>query len=240
MLLLDRPFDDAQLGATVELDLRNVGPRVWPRVLSECRSPDLSLYHLTVASLEGIERLRSVKRLTLKWATKVSDLSPVFKLRGLTSLSIFDVPKVRNLDGIEALTELASLKLSGSRGALTPKMRLASLEPVTRIPGLTRFSLANARLDTDDITVLARCSTLRYLSLPNQFERRQFAFLAKRMNHSLAQPITAGFETNLECKKCHGHKFMFAGRRMPFLCRSCDAVRHDKYLSEFERLVHDA
>ena len=240
MLLLDRPFDGALLGGDVELDLRNIGPKVWPRLLSECRSPDLRLYHVTVTSLEGIERLNTVKRLTLEWAPKVSDLSPLFKLRALTSLSIFDVPKARALDGIEELTGLISLSLSGSRGALTPKMRLTSLEPITRISGLTRFSLANASVENDDITVLARCLALEHLSLSNQFERSQVAFLAKKMNHRLVEPISAGFETNLECEKCRGHKFMFAGRRMPILCRSCDATRFEKLLSEFERLVRDA
>ncbi len=239
-LLLDRPFDDAEFNGAAELDLRNIGPKVWPRVLAGCRSKALRLYHVTLPSLEGIERLDSVEDLAIEWVPKLTDLSPVFKLRGLTSLSVFDVPKVRHLDGIEELTGLTSLKLSGNRGSLTPKMQLSTLEPVTRIPGLTRFSLTNARLDDDDITVLARCSKLEHLHLSSQFERGQRAFLAKRLNHQLAEPITAGFGTNIECSKCHGGKFIFSGRRMPILCPSCDRARYEKHLAEFERLVQDA
>jgi hypothetical protein len=240
MLLLDRPFSEVQLAESEVLDLRNVGAKVWPTVLSICRASDLRLYHLTMPSLEGIERLISAKRLTLEWASKISDLNPVLKLRELTSLSIFDFPKLRHLDGIEALTDLNELQLSGSRGAITPPLRLASIEPVTRIPSLAKFSLANAKLDDDDVTALARCSSLKHLQLSNQFERAQVAFLAKRLNPQLAEPLAAFFDTNLKCEKCNGHKIMFVGRRMPVLCRSCDSVRFEKYVSEFERLVDAA
>jgi hypothetical protein len=60
------------------------------------------------------------------------------------------------------------------------------------------------------------------------------------MNRRLVEAISAGFETTLACEKCHGRKYMFSGRRMPILCRSCDKARFEKYSSEFKRLVRDA
>ena len=123
-----------------------------------CRASDLSLYHLTLSSLEGIECLVNTRQLTLEWASKIDDLGPVFRLHQLTSLSIFDFPKLRHLDGIA----------------------------------------------------------------------------------SLAEPLAAYFDTNLKCEACHGPRFMFVGRRMPVLCRSCDSVQFARRVAEFERLVHDA
>lgn len=240
MLLLDRPFEEAQLGANAELDLRNIAPKVWPVLLSECCSTDLRLYHITLPSLEGIERLASVRRLTLEWATKISDIAPVYKLRHLVSLSIFDFAKLRHLDGIESLTELEELNLSGSRGALTPRLKLSSIAPVERLRSLVSFSLTNAQLDDDDITVLARCANLRDLNLSRQFERKQVAFLAKRLNAQLVEPLSAYFATNLKCETCDGNKVMFNGRRMPVLCRTCDSGRFERHVAEFERLVRDA
>lgn len=240
MFLLDRPFSEAQLAESAQLDLRDVGAKVWPTVLSLSQASDIRLYHLTLPSLEGIERLKGAKRLTLEWASKITDLKPVFKLGALTGLSISDFPKLKHLDGIELLSELTELNLSGSRGATTPPLRLASIEPVTRLPRLATFSLVNAKLDDDDIAVLARCSGLRHLRLSNQFERAQVAFLASRLNPQLAEPLTAYYDTNLKCETCNGHKAMFIGRRMPILCRSCDAVQFERRVSEFERLVHDA
>jgi hypothetical protein len=240
MLLLDRPFEEAQLGANAELDLRNISPKVWPTLLSGCRSTDLRLYHITLPSLDGIEQLASVRRLTLEWATKIADIAPVYKLRNVVSLSIFDFAKLRHLDGIEALTELTELNLSGSRGALTPRLKLSSIAPVGRLKNLVSFSLTNARLDDDDITVLARCANLRELNLSRQFERKQIAFLAKRLNPQLVEPLTAYFATNLKCETCADNKVMFSGRRMPVLCRTCDGERFERYVSEFERLARDA
>ncbi len=240
MLLLDRPFLESQLAECAELDLRNVGAKVWPTVLSLCQAADLRLYHITLPSMEGIERLVGVRHLTLEWATKISDVSQVFRLRNLTSLSIFDFPKLRHIDGIAELTELKELNFSGSRGAITPRLQLSSIEPVVRIPGLSKFSLVNAQLADDDITALAHCSALKHLHLSNQFERAQVAFLAKRLNQQLVNPLTSYYEISLQCKTCSAHTFMFVGRRMPTLCRFCDSKRFEKLVLEFERLVDDA
>jgi hypothetical protein len=158
----------------------------------------------------------------------------------LTCLSVFDFAKLRALDGIESLDELVELNLSGSRGALMPRLKLVSIEPVTRLRRLASFSLMNAQLDDDDVSILARCSNLKHLTLSQQFERSQIAYLAKHLNGQLAKPLSACFPMNLKCNKCNANKFMFAGRRMPVLCRSCDKKRFERHESEFDRLVRDA
>lgn len=240
MLLLNRQFDEAQLGASDELDLRNISSKVWPAVLSSCRAPSLRLYHIAFDSLDGIERLTAVRNLSLEWAPKIVEISPLFELRKLRCLSIFDFAKLRALDGIEALDQLVELNLSGSRGALTPRMKLASIEPVTRLRRLVSLSLTNVQLDDDDVSILARCSNLKHLVLSQQFERRQIAYLAKRLNGQLTEPLSACFPTNLKCEKCNAHKYMFTGRRMPTLCPSCDKKRFERLESEFDCLVRDA
>lgn len=240
ILLLDRPFPERQLDGSAELDLRNVSAQVWPLVLSRCEAIELRLYHLTLRSLEGIDALINTRRLTLEWATKIEVLGPVFKLYSLTHLSIVEFPQLRRLDGIEALSELVELNLSGSLGGGSSPLRLASIEPVSRISKLTKLSLMNTKLESDDITSLAQCSHLRHLKLSNQFERAQVAFLASRLNEQLVEPLTAYVSTHLRCEKCNGLKSMFVGRRMPFLCRTCDSPRFEKLASEFEQMVIDA
>jgi len=240
MLLLDRPFEETALRVSPQLDLRNIGSKVWPIVLSNCRTTDLRLYHITLPSIEGIERLSSVKHLALEWATKVSDISPIFKLERLTTLSIFDFSKLRQLEGIGTLESLCELNLSGSRGALTPKLKLTSIEPVTQLRGLVSFSLTNAQLDDDDITSLVHCKTLKHLSLSNQFERVQVAYLAKHLNSQLMEPLSACRETHIKCESCGSNKSMFTGRRMPILCGLCDEGRFQRHIEEFEQMVHSA
>jgi hypothetical protein len=240
MILVDRPFSDLELAESPSLDLRNVAPSAWQRILYACRAHDLRLYHITLKSLEGIERLEKTKELTLEWATKIDSIAPAFRLKHLTRLSVFDFPKLRLIAGIEGMTELTDVSLSGSRGAVDPPLRLATIEPVSRIPNLISFSLANARLEDDDITSLARCAQLRHLHLSNQFDRSQFAYLASRLNAQLETPITSHTEASLLCKHCDSKQVMFAGRRMPFLCRACDRPKFEKLVGEFEALVRGA
>lgn len=239
-LLLDKEFQEHELAERNKLDLRNISTKVWPVVLSRCIATELRLYNIKLPTLDGIETLTTTRRLTLEWANKIESLEPVFKLKGLTHLTIGDFPKLHRLDGIETLSELTELHLSGNSGGGTSPLRLESIESVSRIPDLTTLSIANVKLDTDDITSLARCSNLRHLSLTNQFHRAQVAFLANRLNAQLAEPLTAQVKTHLRCVRCDGCTSMFTERRMPFLCPVCDAPRFEKLTRQFEQMVVEA
>lgn len=240
VLLLDKTYSVQQLSESLELDLRNVGIKVWPKVVSNCRASTLRLYHITLSDLDGIETLTATKTLELEWATKIETLLPVFQMRELESLSIYDFPKVKNLDGIEELSKLRELNLSGSRGALTPKLSIQSIAPVSKIPNLTSLSLTNAVLEDDDITKLARCSQLRHLKLSNQFDRAQVAYLAKHLNEQLVEPLSSHIASNIKCKTCNGNQTMLIGRRMPMLCQACNDKQFTRYVDEFNQLVGSA
>lgn len=237
MILVNNPFSDIDIEESSELDLRNIGAANWPRLLSCCRAKNLRLYHITLKSLDGIENLAETKELTMEWATKIEKLDPIFRLQNLSKLSVFDFPKLRELSGIENLNKLCELNLSGSRGAIDPPLRLATIDPVTRIPNLVSLSLANARLEDDDITCLSRCRNLRNLHLSKNFDRGQYAFLAKHLNGQLDSPLTAHITSGIRCDHCGSDKAMFIGRRMPLLCRKCDARKFSKLEQEFENLV---
>lgn len=58
MILMDREFSPEQLSSKKALDLRNINASAWKAILSQCVAVDLSLYHVTVTSLEGIDRLQ--------------------------------------------------------------------------------------------------------------------------------------------------------------------------------------
>lgn len=239
-LLLDREFAEHELAERNELDLRNISAKVWPVILSRCMATELRLYNIKLPTLDGIETLIRTRQLRLEWATKIESLEPVFRLKGLTHLTIGDFPKLRRLDGLETLSELTELHLSGNVGGGSAPLRLDSIESVSRIPNLARLSIANMKLETDDISSLARCSNLRYLSLTNQFQGTQVAFLAGKLNAQLAEPLTAHVKTHLRCVKCDAFTSMFTGRRMPFLCPVCDAPRFEKLTQQFEQMVVDA
>ncbi|WP_220800377.1 hypothetical protein [Mitsuaria sp. WAJ17] len=240
MLLLDNDYSERQLSESLELDLRNIGSKVWHKVLSNCRASNLRLYHITLSALDGIESLTATRTLELEWATKIETLLPVFAMRRLESLSIYDFPKLRELDGIEELSELKELKLSGSRGALTPKLRLQSIAPVCKIQNLTSLALTNLALGDDDVAKIAKCTQLRHLKLSNQFERAQVAYLAKHLNEQLVEPLTSHVVSGIKCKTCDGNLAMFIGRRVPMLCQTCNRKQFTRYVDEFSQLVASA
>ena len=240
MLLLDKEFTNEQLSETIQPDSRNISALVWERVTSYCQAKQLRLYHIKLKDLDGIQRLIKTTHLTLDWATKIECLAPVFQMNQLKYLSVTDFSKLSDISGINSLNSLTELKLSGNQGSLSPKLRLASIAPVVNINNLESFELANASLDDDDITPLASCSKLRHLHLSNQFDRKQVAFLARRLNHQLEEPLTSNINVRIPCTKCGAKKYMFIGRRMPCLCKLCDAVRFEKLDCEFAELIDKA
>lgn len=240
IVLLNQPFSDEIISGSNELDLRNIGPIAWPRVLGHCRATELRLYHLTIKSLDGIERLTQTKELSLEWATKIEELKPIFQLTTLHKLSVFDFPKIKALNGIEQLNNLVELNISGNLGSLNPPLNINSIEPVTLLTNLSSFSMRNTNLLDDDIRFLSKCSNLKHLNLSNKFDRKQFAFLAKVLNSQLQEPIRAYSATTMRCGHCGNNKVMFTGRKMPFLCQKCDLRKFEKHENEFKEMVESA
>jgi Leucine-rich repeat (LRR) protein len=238
IVLMDREFSRESLGELDALDLRNIKDGSWETVLSACRADELRLYHIMMQSIDGIERLRTTSRLSMEWANKITDLSPVFKMSWLKYLFLSDFPKLADIEGIGSLQNVTELHLSGNRGSLQPPLRMVSVQPISKLSNLETLTLVNLRLENDDITFLASLPKLRDLALAiNGFDRKQFAYLAKRLNPQLHSPITASKKMNSSCPKCGNSLFFFVGKRMPYLCRSCENERFEKLTLQFENLM---
>lgn len=234
--LMDRDYSRENLREEGALELRNIKDAVWETILSTCRASELHLYHVMLRLLVGIERLRNTSRLSLEWANRITGLAPVFQMPWLEYLFVINVSLLRNIEGIEALQNLISLHLSGDPDGLNPPLRLASIKPIAKLSRLEELTLENIRLD-DEISFIASFPRLRELNLATRFERKQCAYLAKRLNAQLDQPTRASTVTNISCRNCGNPLFAFRGRRMPILCKDCDDKRFDKLTQEFEILT---
>jgi hypothetical protein len=234
VVLLDRVHCDEDLSSVQVLDARNVDSRGFSEILERSQATDLRIYHIKIGSLDGIDCLHSVTTLRLEWANKVTSLRPVYNMSGLCELQIVDFSRLENVAGIEKLTGLRRLVLAG--GVWKP-LRLASIRPVASIHDLQELTLLNTHLEDDDITCLAALRHLKSLTLSNQFDRAQVAMLARHLNPQLSAPLGASIPSHLTCPSCSGTKHMFAGRRMPFLCPTCERARFDRLTHEFEAIV---
>jgi hypothetical protein len=238
IVLMDRDFPPETLGAEESLDLRNITDDAWAKVLSYCAATELRLYGITLRSLTGIDTLRTVSRLEIMWANKLTDIFPIFQMPWLENLSLSDLPLLRSIDGIEALQNLTELHLSGNLGSLHPPLRLDSATPIAKLTKLERLELHNIRLEDRDIAFIASAlPNLRALELSNAFDRAQFAYLAKRLNAQLEEPIAAYIKLKITCSKCGESLYLFTGRRMPILCKHCDLDRFEKLSRQFEELI---
>lgn len=238
MILMNQRFAPEQLERQPALDLRNIDKKSWELILSRTEAVELRLYHLTTNSLSGIEKLHKTLRLAIEWATKVSDLAPVFRMEWLQSLRVSDFRLLRSIAGIERLQGLTELHLSGNLGSLTPPLRLCSIKPLAGLKNLQRLELEDVRLEDDDVTPIASISSLKELGIARNFDRKQLAFLARSLNAQLKEPITAYAEAGIPCSHCGNPQFLFTGRRMPVLCRNCDSAKFDRLTLQFEELQY--
>src|SRR5689334_1367125 len=158
----------------------------------------------------------------------------------LKRLFVSDLPLLRNIEGIDSLQNLSYLRLSGNRGSLDPSLHLVSLKPIAGLAKLAKLTIANVRPDDDDITPIASVSNLRDLTISSKLEHKQLAFLAKRLNPQLVRPITAYLELNSVYPKCRGPLYVFIGRKMPLLCKTCKNEEFERLPLQFERLVAES
>ena len=236
-MMMDKGFSIETLSKQDSLDLRSIGPKAWAAILASCNASELRLYYLKIQSLVGIDRLRHTHKLSIEWANKIDDISPLFAMHWLKSLFLSDLPLLKQINGIELLEDLRELHLSGNRGSLNPPLRLDSVRSIASLRKLEKLEIVNIRLEERDISFVASAfPNLRSLSLSwKEFERAQFAYLAKRLNALLDEPIVSSWELkSVPCRKCGRELHLFIGRRMPMLCRFCDARRFEKLTQEFE------
>ncbi len=242
IMYMEKGFSEETLEQKDALDLRSIGDKAWSAIISRCKASEVRLFYLKIKSLEGIERLRSTSILKIEYANKITDVKPVFKMDWLQTLYLFDLPKLRELDGIEALENLTGLRLSGNRGSLDPPLRLQSIRPIAKLSNLRTLEVTNIRLEDDDISLIASSfPSIRSLTVSWRFERSQLAHIAGKLNAQLDEPIQPSMEMQYaHCKKCNGNLTLFLGRRMPMLCKVCNKDKFDKLTAQFEQLMRDA
>jgi len=107
-VMLYEKFPVEDLTRHDSLDLRAIGPKAWETIVASCTASELRLYYLKIRSLAGVERLRRTVSLKIEYANKVEDVSPLFAMHWLRSLTLFDLPRIRRIDGIEALGDLGA------------------------------------------------------------------------------------------------------------------------------------
>ena len=203
------------------------------RIFQYIQPRHVALYQTAIEDLSCLENLTHTETLILEWNTKAQKLWDVSKNKQLRNLAIIDFSKLRNIDGLGKSSQLRSLVLEG--GMWKP-MKLETLEPLAQHKDLEELRLLNIRLKDNSLQALKNLSNLKFLELSNQFPTKEIALLSKELPNTkckLFQPFV-----DVEIKDENDnlvYDVMIVGKRKPFLLKSKDTKRIEKYVKEFEK-----
>jgi len=129
---------------------------------------------VTAHDLSGLARLKRLNFLKIDTPRNVADFAPLAALPALTSLF---VENARQIDGLEWLAPLGPrLHTLGIEGSMSTLQKVPSLAPLTGFAVETLF-LTSVQLKDKDLTPLATCANLTYLSCARFAPKKSFEAL---------------------------------------------------------------
>ena len=197
----------------------------------------LNLYQVLAKDLTILETLDKIETIILNWNTKATSLWDISKNKALKTLEITDFSKLEEVDQLSLAKQIDSLTLGGGHDK---PLKIKSVKPLSGLKNLKYLGLTNLKIEDDTLHPLDQLKNLELLEISNQFETKEYAWLATRL------PIT-------KCKmfqatnSCHilsaDNKLvwdtMVTGRKKSFLLSTKDQMKIDKHINDFERLKNE-
>ncbi len=122
----------------------------------------LRIYHSNITTLDNIERFQRLQVLDLQYLSKLENVDSISSLRYLDCLYIFSSKKIKNIENVLVSMPITDLKICDC-GCLP------SLNFITGIPNLKRFSFAGTKiLDGDMTPLLSDCIHLSWCGFDNK------------------------------------------------------------------------
>jgi hypothetical protein len=201
------------------------------QIFSLCKPRFLSIYELKVNNLNILETLTETEVMVLRWNTKATKLWDIKLNINLKSLTIEDFSKLEDISVIE---DAQGLEYFVIEGGMHNTIRLNTISPLSKLQNLLYLRLANLKLEDDSLKPIGNLKKLKELMLSNQFETKEYAWLAAKLPNTQCDSFKAYI--NLR-NRLSGNDVMVTGRRKPFLNSEKDGGKLQKYEQEFTRLV---
>jgi Leucine-rich repeat (LRR) protein len=194
----------------------------------------LNLYQVLAKDLTILETLDKTETIILNWNTKSSSLWDISKNKELKTLEITDFSKLEEIDQLSLATQISDLILGGGH---EKPWKIKSINPLKNLTNLKALSLTNLKIGDDTLRPLGHLKNIETLFLSNQFETREYAWLATRLTKTKCEMFQATNSCNIFGSD---NKLvwdtMITGRRKSFLLSTNDQVKIDKYIKDFEIL----
>jgi hypothetical protein len=215
------------LNGAKEKDLEKIFSLVKPKYLN--------LYNLLAKELKILESLTTTEVIELEWNTKAESLWDISKNVSLKSLEIRDFSKLNNLEDFANAKQIIELAIGGG---INKALKMKSLQPLKNLKGLKHLSLTNLKIEDDSLKPIASLKNLESLNLSNQFETKEYAWLAAKMKHTKCKMFNAVNDCRItDANRELVWDTMVTGRRKSFLLSTVDQDKIEKYKAEFEKLI---
>lgn len=194
----------------------------------------LYLYQVLAKDLTILETLDKTETIILNWNTKSTSLWDISKNKCLKSLEITDFSKLKEIDQLSLATQICDLTLGG--GHYKP-LKIKSINPLKNLTNLKTLSLTNLKIADDSLQPLGHLKNLEYLFLSNQFETKEYAWLATRLINTNCKMFKATNSCNIiGADNKTIWNTMLTGRKKSFLLSTKDQAKIDKHIKDFEKL----
>jgi hypothetical protein len=197
----------------------------------------LNLYQVLAKDLTILEALDQTETIILNWNTKATTLWDISKNTNLKTLEITDFSKLEEIDQLSLATQIESLALGGGYGK---SMKIKTINPLKYLTNLKCLSLTNLKIEDDTLQPLGQLKNLFKLIISNQFEIKEYAWLATRLINTECKMFQATNTCNIvgaDSKTVWDT--MVTGRRKPVLLSNKDQVKIDKIIKDFEKLKNE-
>ena len=163
-----------------------------------------------------------------------NSLWDISKNARLKQLEIIDFSKLNEIRDLSKAQQIEVLKLEGG---IEKKLNIRTLKPLFVLTNLQYLRLANLKVEDDTLQPLAELKNLNELWLSNQFETKEFAWLATRLPNTKCNMFQAISKVNITgLNQELVWDTMVTGRKKPFLLSTRDQSKIDKYTNDFEKL----
>jgi hypothetical protein len=207
------------------------------KILTIVNPKYLNLYNVLAKDLKSLESLLSTETIILEWNTKSDALWDIGKNVSLRNLEIIDFSKLYNIQEISTAKQIEKLVISSG---MEKPLKLKSLQPLENLINLKILSLWNLKVEDDSLKPIASLKNLDRLEISNQFETKEYAWLATKLTRTESKM----FNAINPCRITDANQqivldTMVTGRRKSFLLSTKDQTKIEKHIRDFEKLKRE-
>jgi hypothetical protein len=207
------------------------------KILSLVNLNYLNLYQVLAKDLTILETLEKTETIILNWNTKSTTLWDISKNKGLKTLEITDFSKIEEIEQLSLATQISNLTIGGG---IDKTLKIKTITPLVGLKNLKYLSLTNLKIADDTLKPIGELINLEELEISNQFETRDYAWLASRLVNTKCEKFQATSPCHIvDADNNLVWDTMVTGRKKPFLLSTKDQEKIVKYTRDFEKLKNE-